>query len=97
MNPTPAKAREAGLRLISQLNRWMIAGAVALAAVISVLAEKSFHGHVAKAATSTQSSQSSSSSESSSSSTGGSLQQPAQAPSAAPVAPAPSPVVSGGS
>ncbi|MGZ4267564.1 MAG: hypothetical protein ACXVHB_31100 [Solirubrobacteraceae bacterium] len=97
MNPTAANARDTGLRLISKLNRWMIAGAVALAGVISIVAEKSFHGRTAAVASSTESSRSSSSSGSSSSSTGGSLQQPAQPPSSAPVAPASSPVVSGGS
>ena len=49
MNSTAANARDAGLRLISKLNRWMVAGAVALAGLISVVAEKSFHGHTAAA------------------------------------------------
>ena len=69
MNPTAAGARDTGLRLISKLNRCMIAGAVALAGVVSIVAENSFHGRTATAASSTQSSRSSSSSGSSSTST----------------------------
>ena len=52
MNPTAANARDAGLRLISKLNRWTIAGAVALAGMISIAAEKSFHGRTAAVASS---------------------------------------------
>ncbi|HUZ30265.1 MAG TPA: hypothetical protein VMU90_13530 [Solirubrobacteraceae bacterium] len=93
MSPSTSR-RDAGIQLISRINRWMIATAVAFAGVISVVADKSFQGHTATAAT-TSGTQSSSSTGSSSSS--GSLEQPAQAPSSAPAAPASSPVVSGGS
>ena len=100
MSPRPTNVRDAGLRLISRLNRWMIAGSIGLAGVISLVAEQSFKGRTARAAT-TSSSQSSSSSSSgsgstsSSSSGSGSIQQPSQAPAPAPAAPAP--VISGGS
>jgi len=97
MNSKSASARDAGLELIRRINRWMIAGAVALAGMISLVAARSFQGHTASAATTSQSSQSSSSGSagSSSSSSGGGLSQPSQAPS--PAQSAPATVVSGGS
>lgn len=100
MSPRAVTARDAGLRLIARINRWMIAGAVALSGLISVAAARSFHGHTATnagAATSQPSSSSSSSSGASGSSDGSGIQQPPQAPSSAPAQPAPAPVVSGGS
>jgi hypothetical protein len=97
-------ARDRGLALIPRINRWLIAGAVGLAGVLSVAAANAFHGHQR-----TQSSQAGSGSsavqqqQSSTpgSSTGdgggsGSLQQPAQTPSSAPGS-ASGGVVSGGS
>jgi hypothetical protein len=95
MSPRATSARDAGLALISRINRWVLAASIGLAGVIALVAEHSFHGHTATAAASTSQSQSSGSS--ASNSTGDSIQQPTQAPSsAAPVAPAPV-VVSGGS
>lgn len=96
-------ARDAGLELIRRVNRWLIAGAVAAAGLLSLLAANAFHGHTVTsggAASSSGGSLSSSSSSgaasSSSSNAGGSgLQGPGQAPAPAPAAPAP--VVSGGS
>ena len=89
-------ARDAGLRLISRINRWTIAGAIALSGVISLVAAKSFHGRTLKTAGVAQTQPSGSESDSSSSSSGeDGLQQPAQSPGPAPAAPAP--VVSGGS
>ncbi len=85
--------RDRGLALISRLNRWMIAGAVALTGAISILAKESFHGRTL----SSSGSVSQSSSSSSASSSSGSIQQPAQAPSSVPAPVAPAPVVSGGS
>ena len=91
MKPRATTRRDAGLALISRINRWMIAATVALAGVISLAAKSSFHGRTSSASSSSsQGSQSSSSS-----SAAGSLSQPAQAPAVSPVAPAP--VVSGGS
>lgn len=86
-------ARDRGLVLISRLNRWMIAAAVALTGVVSIVAKESFHGR-----TLSQSavSQSSSSGGGASSSTG-SIQQPVQPPSSLPAPAVPAPVVSGGS
>lgn len=99
MNSRAASARDAGLELIRRINRWMIAGAIALTGVISLVAARSFHGHTASAATSSQASQpsSSGSAASSSDSSGGGLSQPAQAPSSSSGSSAPAPVVSGGS
>jgi hypothetical protein len=96
-------AREAGLELIRRINRWLIAGAVAGAGVLSLLAGHAFHGHTvasggASQGAASQSASSSggpSSSQSSSNAGGSGLQAPAQAPAPAPAAPAP--VVSGGS
>lgn len=99
MSPKAITARDAGLNLIARINRWMIAGAVALSGLISVAAARSFHGHSTTSASASQPSSSSSAGSSSagSSSDGSGLQQPAQAPSSAPAQPAPAPVVSGGS
>ncbi len=100
MSPRAVTARDAGLNLIARINRWMIAGAVALSGLISVAAARSFHGRTTTptgAATSQPSSSSSSSSGSSSSSDGSGIQPPPQAPASAPAQPAPAPVVSGGS
>jgi len=73
--------------LISRINRWIIAGAVAATGVISVAAARSFNGHTASSTSSvTQSANSA----------GSSLQSPTQTPSASSPAPSP-PVVSGGS
>lgn len=96
-------ARDRGLALISRINRWMIAGAVALTGLVSLVASHSFHGRTlsSSAASSGSSSGSSGSSSSagstSSSNSAGSIQQPSQAPAPAQVPVAPAPVVSGGS
>ncbi len=99
MRPSATSARDAGLALISRVNRWMIAGAVAATGVISVAAAKSFHGHtVATGNTASQSAPASSSSSrgaASNSGSGSSLQTPSQAPAASAASSAP--VVSGGS
>jgi hypothetical protein len=91
-------ARENGLALISRINRWLIAGAVALSGAISVAAANAFHGR-----TRAQSNQTAvtnggggSSQRASNTGSGGALQPPAQAP-APTQAPASGPVVSGGS
>jgi hypothetical protein len=91
-------AREDGLALISRINRWLIAGAIALSGAISVAAANAFHGR-----TRAQSHQTAvthggkaSSQRASNADSGGGLQPPAQAP-APTQAPASGPVVSGGS
>ena len=38
-------ARDAGLALVSRINRWLIAGAVTLTAVFSAFAAHAFRGH----------------------------------------------------
>ncbi len=90
-------AREQGLALISRINRWLIAGAVGVAGLLSLVAAHAFHGHSANAspAARTAAPQSQPQSQPSGDDSGGGLQQPAQAPAPAPAAPAP--VVSGGS
>jgi hypothetical protein len=98
MTSKAATTRDAGLALIGQINRWMIAGAVALSGVISIVAARSFHGHTTSSSSAvSQPASSSSSTSSGSSSSGGGLSQPSQAPSSASVPSAPAPVVSGGS
>ncbi len=103
MSPRSVNARNAGLELISRVNRWLIAGAVALTGAISVAAAKSFHGH---SSTSSPATSSQSSSPSSSSSSGGGnsasgsgssgLAAPSQSPGATGASSAPV-TVSGGS
>jgi hypothetical protein len=98
-------ARDAGLDLIRRINHWLIAGAVAGAGLLSLLAAHAFHGRTVTASgassnssvtqSSSSSSGTSSASLSSANAGGGGLQSPAQAPSSAPATPAP--VVSGGS
>ena len=84
-------ARDAGLELVSRINRWLIAGAVTLTALFSAFAAHAFRGHgVALGGTGVTHHSHRGDGESS-----GGLQQPAQAP--APAQPSPAPVVSGGS
>src|SRR5581483_4733556 len=69
--------RDRGFALVSRLNRWLAAGAVALAGGLSIAAANAFHGHTRGQSTSTTVSHSSaasnnSASSSSSNSTGGS-------------------------
>ena len=99
MDRSDISARDRGLALISRINRWLIAAAVGLSAVLSVAAANAFHGH--QRTHSGQSVVSGSGAEQQSSTTGiegssGSLQQPAQPPTSVP-APTSSGVVSGGS
>jgi hypothetical protein len=97
MHPT-ASTRNAGLELLSRINRWLIAAAVVVAGVLSLLAERAFHGHTTSSAGSSAASStvqpSSSGSSVSSGSSGSGLTSSQSAPSSAP---APAPVVSGGS
>ena len=95
-------SRDAGLALISRINRWMIAGAVGFAGAISLVAARSFHGHtVSSSGTAVsqpaQSPSSSSTGAGASGASGSGLSQPPQAPAPAPAQSAPAPVVSGGS
>lgn len=99
-----SERRDAGLRLISRINRWMVAGAVGLTGVISLVAEHSFRGRTVTAAGAIQrqpaapsSSSSGSAGASAPSSDEGGLQQPAQAPAPAPVPSGSVGVVSGAS
>jgi hypothetical protein len=89
MHPT-ASTRNAGLELLSRINRWLIAAAVVVAGFLSLLAERAFRGHTAS---STGSSAASGAAQQPSSS-GSGLSSSQSAPSSAP---APAPVVSGGS
>jgi hypothetical protein len=78
------RAREAGLALVSRVNRWLITGAVVATGAVSVAAARSFHGDTSSQSTSqvqTRQSESSGSSSASAVSGSGGLQQPAQAPS----------------
>jgi hypothetical protein len=85
MTPRAITARDAGLNLIARINRWIIAGAVALSGLISVAAARSFHGHATTHASAVTSQPAPAPSAASA---------PAQA---APAPSAPAPVVSGGS
>jgi len=100
--PQITDTREDGLALVSRVNRWMIAGAVIIAAAVTGVTAHSFHAHHAASASanaSPASRQSSAFSQAAAAAAG--LQSPSQAPSQAPAqAPAPAtpaPVVSGGS
>lgn len=82
--------------LIGQVNRWTIAVAVVLTGFLALLASNTFSGHALGATASGTASATGATGTSGTSGTSGTgLAQPSSAP--APVAPAPSPVVSGGS
>jgi len=81
--------RDSGLNLVHRLNRWLIAGAISVAGVLSVAAAQAFHGRTVAHHASDVSS---------------GIQQPSStagafgsAPAPAPAAPSPAVVVSGGS
>jgi hypothetical protein len=87
-------SRDAGFALLSRINRWLIAAAVAVAGFLSIVASHAFHGHTtASAAASSATGGAASPSSGSSGSTG--LSQASQPPAAANSAPPA--VVSGGS
>lgn len=93
-------ARDAGLALASQIKRWLLAGALTLSGLFSLLAAQAFHGHVRTASARTSSSGSAAHTNRAGGDEGAGLQQPASAPASAPAAAAPAapaPVVSGGS
>ncbi len=97
--PPAVSARDAGLALISRINRWLIAGAVGLTGVISLAAAHAFHGRtVATSSVSAAPAASSQPASNPNAGSGSGLQQPTSAPAPAPApAPTPSPAVSGGS
>jgi hypothetical protein len=84
-------ARDAGLRRISAVTRWLTAGAVAASGALALIAANAFHGHTLS---NTSSTSQTAVSQSSTASTASGLQPPAQAPVQTPAAPV---VVSGGS
>jgi hypothetical protein len=86
-------ARDAGLRRISAVTRWLTAAAVALSGALALIAANAFHGHTLSNTAQTTS-QTGVGQTSTSSTTSNGLQPPAQAPAATPAAPV---VVSGGS
>jgi hypothetical protein len=45
MTTHAASARDAGFALISRINRWLIAAAVAVTGFLSLVAAHAFHGH----------------------------------------------------
>jgi hypothetical protein len=92
-----ASARDAGIDLIRRVNTWLIAGAVAFAGVISLVASRSFHGRSLNTSSSAASARSPSESNDGVGNGGGGLQQPAQAPGVSAPSSLPVPVVSGGS
>ena len=97
MNPT-ASTRNAGLELLSRINRWLVVGAVALTGFLSLLAERAFRGHTSASAASSSAASSAAASAGpaqQSSSSGSGLTPSQSAPS--PAVSAPAPVVSGGS
>jgi hypothetical protein len=91
-------ARDAGLRRISAVTRWLTAAAVAVSGGLALLAADAFHGRTLSntAQTSGQTGVGQTSTSSTSSTTSNGLQPPAQAPAPAPTPAAPV-VVSGGS
>lgn len=96
---TGVSARNAGFAFVARTNRWMIAGAVAIAGGLTAVTAHAFHARPSaaarpKAAASTPTSRGQSSG---SQSAGAQLQPPSQPPAAADPNPVPTPVVSGGS
>ena len=85
-------ARDAGLRRISGVTRWLTAGAVGASSALALIAAHAFHGRTLSNTSSTGQSAVSQTSAPSSAASG--LQPPAQAPAQTPAAPV---VVSGGS
>jgi cytoskeletal protein RodZ len=53
MTPRTPTSRERGRALLSRINRWMIAGAVGLAGVFSVVAAEASHGKTTGSTTTT--------------------------------------------
>jgi hypothetical protein len=97
--PSPTRghgieARNAGLAFLSRLNRWLVAGAVGAAGMLSLLAANGFHG---KPRTATVTPQRSGAGASSSAPVVQNTSGTGSAPAPAPVPVAPAPVVSGGS
>lgn len=91
-------ARDAGLALASQIKHWLLAGALALSGVFSLLAAQAFHGHVRTASARTSSGGNAAHPNRAGGYEGAGIQQPAAAPAPAAAAPAAAaPVVSGGS
>ncbi len=90
-------ARDAGLVLASQIKRWLLAGAVTLSGVFSLLAAQAFHGHLKTASARTSSRAGATRSHGGEGDEGSNLQAPAAAPAPAPAPATPAPVVSGGS
>ena len=90
-------ARDAGLALASQIKRWLLAGALTLTGLFSLLAAHAFRGHLRGTSAGAPAHGTAARASSQHSDDGGdaTLQQPAAAPAPAPAAPAP--VVSGGS
>src|SRR5262245_23533833 len=90
-DPRAAVRRDTGLRRVSRLTRWVLAGALALTGVLSAIAAHAFPGSgtaagratpsTAQAGTSAQAGSSAAGADHGT--TGGGLQAPASAPSAA--------------
>jgi hypothetical protein len=100
MTPYSMNARDAGLRLIGRINRWLITGAVALTAMIALVTQHAFRAAHPAATPASSSASSAVPSQPSGgddgSASGSGLQQPTQVPTPAPAASS-APVVSGGS
>jgi hypothetical protein len=97
MSSGAAAARNAGFALISRINRWLVAAAVAVTGFVSLAAAQAFHGrtlHTSPAAAAADG-QSPASSAAAQQSPG--LSPAAVAPAPAPTSAPPSGVVSGGS
>lgn len=82
-----AAQRDAGLRRVSRLTRWLLAGALALTAGFSTIAARTFSGtsrarHAASTTTSTTNDDSSQSGTSGSDDSSSALQAPSSPPSA---------------
>jgi hypothetical protein len=97
------RARDAGLRFVGRINRWMIAAAVALAGGLTALTAHAFHAHAATPSTASSAGAVSTVPATSVPPSGDTVPAPAvQPPQSAPTpgvqgGPGPGPVVSGGS
>jgi hypothetical protein len=93
----PAVERRAiAFAKLSRINRWLVAGAVTVSGALSVFAANSFHGHTRGTAPQ-RSARASSARRAAASSAAQSSAGMQAAPPPVAVAPAPAPVVSGGS
>ena len=83
----PATQRDEGLRRVSTLTRWMVAGSVAVAGVFTAAAARALPGHAKASSTTTVDDGSASGGSVDSGAAGGTVTPPAAGPSVSPTSP----------